>query len=230
MRQRLSRRPVEPGLLSRRALIAGLPLLLAACQTKSRSIEAAGLTPRADGTPDYALAYAARTDGGFRIPAIPWQEFDPKYLRQSVRYITSEEPGTVIVDPQNKFLYLVQPGGGALRYGIGVGRAGFAWSGDATIRFKREWPKWFPPDEMIERDPKLEKYRDGQDGGPSNPIGARGLYLWQGNVDTLYRIHGTNQPRSIGTNASSGCIRMWQQDVIDLHSRVKVGAKVVVLG
>ena len=115
MRQRLSRRPVEPGLLSRRALIAGLPLLLAACQTKSRSIEAAGLTPRADGTPDYALAYAARTDGGFRIPAIPWQEFDPKYLRQSVRYITSEEPGTVIVDPQNKFLYLVQPGGRALR-------------------------------------------------------------------------------------------------------------------
>lgn len=147
-----------------------------------------------------------------------------------MRYFTSHPAGTIVVDPANKFLYLVQPGGKAIRYGIGVGRAGFAWQGDAVIRFKREWPKWFPPAEMIERDPKLEKYRDGQDGGPSNPIGARGLYLWQGNKDTLYRIHGTNQPRSIGTNASSGCIRMWQQDVIDLYNRVELGTKVVVLG
>lgn len=169
-------------------------------------------------------------DGGFNLPAIPWQSVDPRYLRQTVRYFTSHPAGTIVVDPANKFLYLVQPGGKAIRYGIGVGRAGFAWQGDAVIRFKREWPKWFPPAEMIERDPKLEKYRDGQDGGPSNPIGARGLYLWQGNKDTLYRIHGTNQPRSIGTNASSGCIRMWQQDVIDLYNRVELGTKVVVLG
>lgn len=216
--------------LSRRTLLLGLPLLAAACQTKGRAIQSAGLSATPDGQPDYALAYAARRDGGFNLPAIPWREFDPKYLRQSVRYFSRHEPGTVVVDPGSKFLYLVQSGGTALRYGIGVGRAGFAWSGDATIRYKREWPKWFPPDEMIERDPKLEKYRDGQEGGPSNPIGARGLYLWQGNVDTLYRIHGTNQPRSIGTNASSGCIRMWQQDIIDLYDRVNVGAKVVVLG
>ncbi len=216
--------------LSRRTLLLGLPLLAAACQTKGRAIQSAGLSATPDGQPDYALAYAARRDGGFNLPAIPWKEFDPKYLRQSVRYFSRHEPGTVVVDPGSKFLYLVQSGGTALRYGIGVGRAGFAWSGDATIRYKREWPKWFPPDEMIERDPKLEKYRDGQEGGPSNPIGARGLYLWQGNVDTLYRIHGTNQPRSIGTNASSGCIRMWQQDIIDLYDRVNVGAKVVVLG
>ena len=216
--------------MSRRALLAGLPLLLAACQTKSGAIKNAGLEVTTEGAPNYALAYAARRDGGFNIPAIPWKEFDPRYLRQSVRYMSRHEPGTVVVDPHAKFLYLIQPGGKAIRYGIGVGRAGFAWSGDATIRFKREWPKWFPPAEMIDRDPSLEKYRDGQEGGPRNPIGARGLYLWQGNVDTLYRIHGTNQPRSIGTNASSGCLRMWHQDIIDLYNRVEVGAKVVVLG
>ena len=216
--------------LSRRALLIGLPLLLAACQSKGGAIRNAGLEITTEGKPDYALAYAARRDGGFNIPAIPWKEFDPKYLRQTVRYVSRHEPGTVVVDPHARFLYLIQPGGTAIRYGIGVGRAGFAWSGDATIRFKREWPKGFPPAEMIDRDPSLEKYRDGQEGGPSNPIGARGLYLWQGNVDTLYRIHGTNQPRSIGTNASSGCIRMWHQDIIDLYDRVNVGAKVVVLG
>ncbi|MBA4610170.1 L,D-transpeptidase [Stappia taiwanensis] len=215
--------------LSRRSLLLGLPLLLAACQGASSRVRVAGLGSYASATPNYASAYAPVRDGGFNLPAIPYQEFDPQYLRQTVRYYTAEEPGTIIVDPRSKFLYLVQPGGQAIRYGIGVGRAGFAWSGDATIRFKREWPKWFPPDEMIARDPKLEKYRNGQDGGPRNPIGARGLYLWQGNVDTLYRIHGTNQPRSIGTNASSGCIRMWQQDIIDLYDRVNVGAKVVVL-
>ena len=160
-------------------------------------------------------------DGGFSLPAIQYQNFDPKYLRQVVYYPSKYPAGTIVVDPKNKFLYLIQPGGRAIRYGIGVGRAGFAWNGEAVIRFKREWPKWFPPDEMIERDPKLEKYRDGQEGGPRNPIGARGLYLWQGNKDTLYRIHSTNQPSSIGTNASSGCIRMWHQDVIDLYDRVE---------
>ncbi|WP_349360426.1 L,D-transpeptidase [Stappia sp.] len=220
--------PARAG-LTRRALVLGAPLLLAACQSNRQAIESAGLTPADDGTPNYALAYAARRDGGFRLPAIPYTEFDPKYLRQTVRYPSRYPPGTIVVDPKAKFLYFLKPNGRAIRYGIGVGRAGFAWSGDATIRFKRKWPKWFPPDEMIDRDPSLEKYRDGQEGGPSNPIGARGLYLWQGNVDTLYRIHGTNQPRSIGTNASSGCIRMWQQDIIDLYERVALGAQVVVL-
>jgi lipoprotein-anchoring transpeptidase ErfK/SrfK len=219
----------DVGRMSRRALLIGLPLLAAACQSRTGAIRNAGLDLTAEGKPDYALAYGPTRDGGFNLPAIPWKTVDPRYLRQTVRYITSQPSGTVVVDPANKFLYLVQPGGRAIRYGIGVGRAGFAWNGEATIRHKREWPKWFPPAEMIDRDPKLEKYRDGQDGGPRNPIGARGLYLWQGNKDTLYRIHGTNQPRSIGTNASSGCIRMWQQDVIDLYNRVEIGAKVVVL-
>jgi lipoprotein-anchoring transpeptidase ErfK/SrfK len=216
--------------MSRRFFVAGIPLLLAACQSQQSSTIQAGLSPLADGTPDYATAYAATTDGGFRLPAIQYTKFDPKYLRQVVFYPSRYPSGTIVVDPNNKFLYLIQPGGRAIRYGIGVGRAGFDWNGEAEIRFKREWPKWFPPDEMIERDPKLEKYRDGQEGGPSNPIGARGLYLWQGNKDTLYRIHSTNAPSSIGTNASSGCIRMWHQDIIDLYERVGVGTKVVVLG
>ncbi|MTI43226.1 lipoprotein-anchoring transpeptidase ErfK/SrfK [Roseibium hamelinense] len=214
---------------SRRAVVIGLPLALAACQSKQSSVVQAGLTPRSDGTPNYASAYAPVRDGGFNLPGIDYQNFDPQYLRQTVFYPSRYPVGTVVVDPRKKFLYLIQPGGRAIRYGIGVGRAGFAWNGEAEIRFKREWPKWFPPDEMIEREPHLEKYRDGQDGGPSNPIGARGLYLWQNNKDTLYRIHGTNQPSSIGTNASSGCIRMWQQDIIDLYKRVELGAKVVVL-
>ncbi|MBG6176450.1 lipoprotein-anchoring transpeptidase ErfK/SrfK [Labrenzia sp. EL_208] len=215
--------------LSRRHLVFAVPFLLAACQGKQKSTVQAGLTPLSDGTPNYASAYAPVRDGGFSLQGIDYQSFDPKYLRQTVFYPTRYPAGTIVVDPKKKFLYLVQPGGRAIRYGIGVGRAGFAWNGEAVIRFKREWPKWFPPDEMIERDPKLEKYRDGQEGGPRNPIGARGLYLWQGNKDTLYRIHSTNQPSSIGTNASSGCIRMWHQDIIDLYKRVELGTKVVVL-
>jgi len=216
--------------LSRRSFVAGIPLLLAACQSKKSATVSAGLTALSDGTPDYATAYAPTTDGGFSLPGIQYQNFDPKFLRQVVFYPSRYPAGTIVVDPQQKFLYLIQPGGRAIRYGIGVGRAGFAWNGEAEIRFKREWPKWFPPDEMIERDPSLAKYDDGQEGGPSNPIGARGLYLWQGNKDTLYRIHSTNVPSSIGTNASSGCIRMWHQDIIDLYDRVNVGTKVVVLG
>ncbi|MEP1931448.1 MAG: L,D-transpeptidase [Hoeflea sp.] len=216
--------------LSRRSFVAGLPLLLAACQSQKGAAVQAGLNPLADGTPDYASAYAPVRDGGFSLPGIQYQNFDTRYLRQSVYYPSRYPNGTIVVDPKKKFLYLIQPGGRAIRYGIGVGRAGFAWNGEATIRFKRQWPKWFPPDEMIARDPSLEKYRDGQAGGPRNPIGARGLYLWQGNKDTLYRIHSTNAPSSIGTNASSGCIRMWHQDIIDLYERVELGTKVIVKG
>jgi len=215
--------------MSRRAFVAGIPLFLAACQSKQGSITQAGLTSLADGTPDYASAYAATTDGGFSLPAIKYQNFSPEYLRQVVFYPSKYPPGTIVVDPKNKFLYLTQPGARAIRYGIGVGRAGFAWNGEAEIRFKREWPKWFPPDEMIDRDPSLEKYRDGQDGGPRNPIGARGLYLWQGNKDTLYRIHGTNQPASIGRSVSNGCIRMINAHVQDLYERVPIGTVVTVL-
>jgi lipoprotein-anchoring transpeptidase ErfK/SrfK len=154
---------------------------------------------------------------------------DSKYKRQVVNYHGKEAPGTIVIDTKQRFLYLVMPGGKAMRYGVGVGRAGFAWSGSATIDAKREWPKWFPPAEMIARDPKLEPYRTGMEGGPENPLGARALYLYQNGKDTLYRIHGTSQPWSIGQNVSSGCIRLLNEDIIDLYERVPLGSKVIVL-
>jgi lipoprotein-anchoring transpeptidase ErfK/SrfK len=142
--------------------------------------------------------------------------------RQVVNYRTSEAPGTIIIDTPNTFLYLVMPGGKAMRYGIGVGREGFTWAGTKTIERKAEWPDWTPPPEMIQRQPYLPRFVAGGDG---NPMGARGMYL----SGSVYRIHGTNAPESIGTQVSSGCIRLLNEDVIDLYNRVHVGTKVVVL-
>ncbi|MEN0040468.1 MAG: L,D-transpeptidase [Pseudomonadota bacterium] len=185
---------------------------------------------------DPALAnvseYGARFDNGFDIAAVPLDKVDKRYYRQRVKYRTKHKPGTVVVDPHAKFLYVVEAGGKAMRYGIGVGREGFEWSGEAHIGFKRVWPKWTPPVEMIEREPHLAKYCadcGGMPGGPKNPLGARALYLVANGEDTLYRLHGTPQWNSIGTAASSGCIRLMNQDVIDLYNRVPTGAKVVVL-
>ena len=156
-------------------------------------------------------------------PALePRYAFDPKYMRQEVIYDGPEEPGTIVIDTPSKFLYLVEPGNKALRYGIGVGRPGFTWSGVHKVSAKKEWPDWVPPKEMLERQPGLPHFMAG---GPNNPLGARAMYL--GN--TLYRIHGSNEPWTIGHNVSSGCIRLRNADVIDLFGRVKVGAKVVVL-
>jgi lipoprotein-anchoring transpeptidase ErfK/SrfK len=142
--------------------------------------------------------------------------------RQVVNYRTSEAPGTIIIDTPNTFLYLVMPGGKAMRYGIGVGREGFTWSGTKSIERKAEWPDWTPPPEMIQRQPYLPRFVAGGDG---NPLGARAMYLG----GSIYRIHGTNAPESIGTQVSSGCIRLLNEDVIDLYNRVHVGTKVVVL-
>ena len=150
-------------------------------------------------------------------------------------YSSSEAPGTIIVDPRSRYLYHVLGGGRAMRYGVGVGKQGFAWSGTAIIQDKQEWPDWYPPKEMIQRRPDLRPQLTelqsgiGIPGGPSNPLGARAMYLWQGNKDTLYRIHGTNEPWTIGTSASSGCIRMINQDAIDLYARTATGTNVVVL-
>ena len=146
----------------------------------------------------------------------------PAYLRQLIAYNTSERAGTIIVNTGEKFLYLVLPNGRALRYGIGVARSGFEWSGTHNVSAKRTWPGWTPPAEMRQRQPGLPAFMEG---GPRNPLGARALYLGS----TLYRIHGTNEPWTIGGNVSSGCIRLTNQDVIDLFSRVRVGAKVVVM-
>jgi len=146
----------------------------------------------------------------------------PHLLRQVVPYRTGENAGTIVVNTGQRFLYLVLGGGKAIRYGIGVARTGFEWSGTHTISAKREWPSWTPPQEMLERQPHLPRFMEG---GPDNPMGARGLYL--GN--TLYRIHGTSEPWTIGGSVSSGCIRMTNADVIDLYARVKIGARVVVI-
>ncbi|RXH23784.1 MULTISPECIES: L,D-transpeptidase [Bradyrhizobium] len=148
--------------------------------------------------------------------------FDPKFEKQLVDYSGKESPGTIVVDTPNKFLYLVEGNGRAMRYGIGVGRPGFTWSGVKSITAKREWPDWTPPAEMIARRPDLPRHMEG---GPENPLGARAMYLGS----TLYRIHGSNEPWTIGTNVSSGCIRMRNEDVIDLYGRVNVGTKVVVM-
>jgi lipoprotein-anchoring transpeptidase ErfK/SrfK len=135
----------------------------------------------------------------------------------------------VIVDPKDKFLYLVMPEGKAMRYGIGVGREGFEWSGTTRIAMKREWPTWTPPSEMIKRQPELAKWRGGQPGGLSNPLGARALYLFNKGGDTGYRLHGTPEWNSIGRAMSSGCVRLINQDIIDLYDRVEIGAKVIVI-
>jgi lipoprotein-anchoring transpeptidase ErfK/SrfK len=150
------------------------------------------------------------------------RSFDPKYNKQLVDYHGKEGAGTIVVDTPNKFLYLVQGDGKAMRYGIGVGRPGFTWSGVKQISAKKEWPAWTPPPEMLERRPDLPRHMEG---GPQNPLGARAMYLGS----SLYRIHGSNEPWTIGTNVSSGCIRMRNEDVIDLYGRVNVGARVVVI-
>jgi lipoprotein-anchoring transpeptidase ErfK/SrfK len=166
-------------------------------------------------TPQAAYAPSGQVD----MSAYP---IDPKFNRQIVEYRGEHKPGTIIIDTPNKFLYLVEDGGRALRYGIGVGRPGFTWSGEKEITAMREWPDWRPPVEMLARRPDLPRYMPG---GADNPLGARAMYLGS----TLYRIHGSNEPWTIGTNVSSGCIRMRNEDVTDLYGRVKIGTKVVVI-
>ena len=152
-----------------------------------------------------------------------------KFRRRSVQFTGEYPAGTIVVDTRRKYLYLVQGNGSAMRYGIGVGRQGFSWAGDAIIRRKAKWPTWTPPASMVERDPFAAEWAGGMPGGPRNPLGARALYLYQGKVDTLYRIHGTFAPSSIGKAVSSGCIRMINADVADLYNRVPTGTRVVVL-
>jgi lipoprotein-anchoring transpeptidase ErfK/SrfK len=189
-----------------------------------------------DNTPiDYARAYAAIPDDVYPVQAFNYKKMNPAYLRQEIAYTGPYEPGTIVVDPRAHQLTLVEGNGRARRYGVGVGKQGFAWSGAATINSKQAWPDWYPPKEMIARRPDLAGQIDqlqsgvGVPGGTRNPLGARAMYLWQNNKDTLFRIHGTTEPETIGRSVSSGCIRMINQDAIDLFSRVNVGTKVVVL-
>jgi len=159
------------------------------------------------------------------------REVPEKFKRHVVHLATSERPGTIIVDTNNKFLYYVLDGSSAIRYGIGVGREGFGWSGVVKVARKAEWPEWIPPKEMIAREAKKGHMLPARmDGGKDNPLGARALYLFGKKGDSGYRIHGTNQPWSIGLNLSSGCIRMMNEDVTDLYKRAPVGTKVIVIG
>ncbi len=174
------------------------------------------------------VMYASFTDEGFTLPEIPYQKIDPKWRRQVVVDPTGEQPGTIVVRLQERFLYYVQPGGDALRYGVGIGREGFLWNGRANIQYGKKWPRWTPPPEMIQRRPDLEKWRGGQPGGLDNPLGARALYIFRDGQDTGYRIHGSPEWWTIGQAMSSGCVRMINQDVIDLYNRVNGKTPVVV--
>ena len=164
-------------------------------------------------------------DEPYDIPFVDPRRMPPHLRLTEVAYDGPERPGTIIVDTADKHLYLIRSGGRAYRYGIGVGRQGFSWSGSARVGRKARWPGWTPPAAMRRRQPELPRHMEG---GLDNPLGARALYLYQGGRDTLYRIHGTNEPWSIGRAVSSGCIRMLNQDALHLYERTKVGATVKV--
>ncbi len=228
-----------PRSLSRRALLGLGAVSLAAGCSRSFDFEPLELDNISTGTvrprisvdkavtsPD--VMYASFTDEGFVLPEIPYQKLEPRWRRQIVVDPTGEAPGTIVVRLQERFLYLVQPGGEAIRYGVGIGRDGFLWSGRANIQYGRKWPTWTPPREMIARKPELVKYAGGQPGGLDNPLGARALYIYKDNQDTGYRVHGSPEWWTIGQAMSSGCVRMINQDVIDLYSRVSGKSPIVV--
>lgn len=174
--------------------------------------------------------YAAVPGEPYEVPPVDLSEIEPRYFRRLVDYAGPEAPGSIVVDSARRFLFLVEPEGKAIRYGVGVGRDDATWRGRVTIARKAEWPGWTPTPSMIRRDPERNApWAGGMPGGPDNPLGARALYLYANGRDTLYRIHGTTEPWSIGQNVSSGCIRLINQDIIDLHARVPVGTSVNVL-
>lgn len=180
--------------------------------------QAVPLAPTMQAQPRVGATYAALPPQDMGMQ----RGINPQFIRRDVEYHGAHRPGTIVVDTPNRYLYLVTAPGRAIRYGIGVGRPGFEWAGTKSVTRKAEWPDWRPPAEMLKRRPDLPTFMAG---GPENPLGARALYLGS----SLYRIHGTNEPHTIGTNVSSGCIRMMNDDVVDLYNRVKVGTKVVVM-
>lgn len=202
--------------------------LLAACTTTSSNTPEKAPAPVSNRSD--VLRYGAPKGEKFDVAPVDVSKIDPRYLRQLVDYPTDQPPGTIVVDPHNRFLYLVQEGGKALRYGVGVGKEGLEFTGTANVGYKREWPRWTPTQDMIKREPeRYEQWAGGMEPGSANPLGARALYLLKDGRDTLYRIHGTAEPSSIGRAVSSGCIRLLNQDVIDLYNRIPPGSKVVVL-
>jgi lipoprotein-anchoring transpeptidase ErfK/SrfK len=235
--------------LGRRALLGGAGaaalLGLAGCNTGMSTAQFRAQTSpqfrspldRGSGLPApmayYQNVYGPMPQERFPIPAIPIERVDPVFYRQEVDNITGEAPGTIVVDTNNYFLYYTQPNNRAMRYGVGLGREGFAWSGRAIVEYKKAWPTWTPPNEMVARQPELEPYsiaNGGMEPGLMNPLGARALYIFQDGKDTLYRVHGSPEWWSIGKSVSSGCVRMFNHDVIDLYDRVNGDTPILVTG
>lgn len=231
-------------LLSRRRLLSMLAVGTASTLAGCASSGTQRFTPIAAAMPAFApslpggrspeldATYGEIADGGFVIPAVPYWKIPPRFYRQRVPNSTGEPAGTVVVDTRDRFLYLVESGGQtAMRYGVGIGREGFAWQGEGVIQWRQKWPKWTPPSEMVARQPQLAQYGPGTGGmapGLLNPLGARALYIFQNGQDTLYRLHGNPEWNSIGKAVSSGCVRLMNQDIIDLYERVPNKARIVV--
>ncbi|WP_375461776.1 L,D-transpeptidase [uncultured Enterovirga sp.] len=210
----------ERALLSRRWFLAGSAVSLG-------SLGLAGCA-----STDFAEAsrlYGPVPEEKFPIPAVDVSKVDPKFYRRTMAYATKEAPGTIIVDPGNYYVYRIEEGGNATRYGANVGRDGFRWSGDAYVGRKSEWATWTPPREMIKRQPEVAKYARGMPGGLENPLGARTLHLYQNGAYTLYTIYASSDPESIGSGVTSGCVGLLSQDMIHLYARTSVKTKVVVL-
>ncbi|PWW02162.1 lipoprotein-anchoring transpeptidase ErfK/SrfK [Hoeflea marina] len=196
---------------------------------RSQTNPSYGLTGR---SPLYDEMYGPKYDEPYPLPAIPYTEIEPQFLRQEVADPTGERPGTIVVDTGQRFLYHVRENGRALRYGVGIGRDGFSWSGRAIVQWKKKWPTWTPPEEMIARQPELAMYSAANGGMPpglDNPLGARALYIFQNGEDTLYRLHGSPEYKSIGKAVSSGCVRLINQDICDLYDRVPSKTNIVVI-
>ena len=214
-------------MISRRLFMISLPAaMLAACTTTQQVVVQ---EPVID--PYFLTMYGPITNEQFPVAAMDLRRVNPKWWRQEVPYVTAERPGTIVVDTPAYYLYLVLENGRALRYGIGVGKSeALVFRGEATIGRKAAWPRWTPTRDMIAREPeRYGPWAGGMGPGPENPLGPRALYLYRDGADTLFRIHGTIEPYTIGTNVSSGCIRLMNQDIIDLYGRVPVGSRVVVI-
>ena len=223
--------------MNRRELLTGAAsissLFLAGCasKTSSRSFEGKK-SNSALASFNYRKIYGRKPQEQFPLPAINLKRVPKKFWRRQVKFQTEHPVGTVIVNTKTFYLHLVQKNGKAMRYGVGLGRQGFEWSGQGRIQWKQKWPKWTPPDEMVARQPELKKWSIANGGMPpglDNPLGARALYIFQNGEDTLYRIHGSPEYWTIGKAVSSGCVRMLNQDVVDLYSRVSSGSRLVVI-
>jgi len=227
--QSVSPEQKEGAAMLRRTFLLGLGTMAVSGCVSTQPVPVLNVAPPPPAVPPM---YQALPNEEFPLPAVDMARFDPAFWRMEVDYVTDEKPGTLIVDTPNRYLYHVHAGGRATRYGIGVGRDGFAWAGRAKVAYKRKWPRWTPPDEMVARQPELEPYSIANGGmapGLKNPLGARALYIHKDGKDTIYRIHGSMEAWTIGKSVSSGCIRLINHDIIHLYDHVRDGSTLVVI-